>query len=110
MRQDEYFRRALRGDITWEQAYVEATNEHYRLLHHDKMTAERQRYLDGEREIIASFMAHFRLLELGYEFKRAEDGSSQYILEQQHEEEAEQPRKPAAKEFLKSLLQLLDNT
>lgn len=100
MRQDEYFRRALRGDISYEQAYAEVMNEHYRLLHNDKLTAERQQYLDRERDIIAYFMADFRLKEIGYEFIRVEDGSSQYVLKQQQEKQQE----PAAQGFFKGLL------
>lgn len=102
MRQDEYFRRALRGDISYEQAYAEVMNEHYRLLHKGELTAERQHYLDGERDIIAYFMADFRLKEIGYEFKRVEDGSSQYVLRQQ--QAAETVEEPAAKGFFKGLL------
>ena len=107
MRQDEYFRRALRGDISYEQAYAEVMNEHYRLLHHDKLTAERAEYLDRERDIIAYFMADFRLKEIGYEFIKVEDGSNQYVLKQQ--QAAEEAEKPAARGFLQSLLHLLDN-
>lgn len=82
MRQDEYYRRAIRQDISYEEAYAEVYNEMYRLSAAGQLTEERHTYLKDQKYFISEIICNNKLKELGYEYVVTDDKGCQWIKKQ----------------------------